>query len=93
MINGIGLSSGSLVGTTHQTGAQGGASAVGRAGNAAREDVAQVSTTFSQLSAGGAPIDGGRVEALRAAIKSGTYRTDPQAIAGKMIDSDLGAAL
>ena len=31
--------------------------------------------------------------ALRSAIKAGTYRADPQAIAQKMISSDLGTSL
>ncbi|MDB5738075.1 MAG: flagellar biosynthesis anti-sigma factor FlgM [Sphingomonas bacterium] len=93
MINGIGLSTGSTIGTTHQTGTQG-AATVGRIGNtAAREDSAQVSNTITQMAAQGAPIDSGRIEALRAAIKSGSYRIDPQAIAGRMIDTDLKAGL
>ena len=41
----------------------------------------------------GAPVDLDRVASLRAAIKSGQYRPDARAIAGSMIQSDMGAGL
>jgi flagellar biosynthesis anti-sigma factor FlgM len=92
MINGIGLSGNSLVDAARQQATQRG-EAVSRPNGAAREDIGAVSTTISQLAAGGAPVDGSRVDALRASIRAGAYRVDPQAIAGKMVDTDLGAAL
>lgn len=89
MINGIGPSGGSLIDAArHQTTQR--SEAVARSAGASREDIAAVSTTISQLAAGGPPVDGKRVDALKAAIRAGSYRADPQAIAGKMVDSDLG---
>jgi negative regulator of flagellin synthesis FlgM len=95
MINGIGLSSGgSLSGLTGGTASQrSDATARAKTASAALEDRASVSTTFGQIAAAGAPIDGDRVSALRAAIKAGTYRADPTAISTAMIRSDLGASL
>ncbi len=95
MINSIGLSSsGSLAGigghpATHRGE---GASRVANQ-TAAPEDRAAVTTIVSQIAAQGAPIDGDRVAALRAAIKSGQYRADPKAVATGMINSDLEAGL
>ncbi|BBE36083.1 flagellar biosynthesis anti-sigma factor FlgM [Sphingosinicella microcystinivorans] len=37
-----------------------------------------------------APIDATRVAELRAAIASGSYKVDPEQIARKMVDLDLG---
>ncbi|HET8612663.1 MAG TPA: flagellar biosynthesis anti-sigma factor FlgM [Sphingomonas sp.] len=96
MINGISTGTGALIDATRHSGAQpiatGAASSAVKA--AAPEDRAAVSTTIASLVAAGAPIDGDRIQALRAAIRAGSYRPDPQAIAGRMIDGDLaGAAL
>lgn len=96
MISGIGLSTGgSLSGIGGGTAAQRGEGAqrVSSKPAVALEDRAAVSSTVSQLAAQGAPIDGDRVAALKAAIKGGTYRADPAKIAGSMIDADLGASL
>ena len=41
-----------------------------------------------ELGAGPAGIDMARVNAVRAALADGSYRIDPQAIAGRMLDMD-----
>lgn len=41
-----------------------------------------------ELGEGPADIDMARVNAVRAALADGSYRIDPQAIAGRMIDMD-----
>jgi negative regulator of flagellin synthesis FlgM len=60
---------------------------------AAAEDHASISNTVAQMAAEGAPIETDRVSALKAAIKAGTYKADPQAIARAMISSDIGTGL
>ncbi|HEY0271481.1 MAG TPA: flagellar biosynthesis anti-sigma factor FlgM [Sphingomonas sp.] len=94
MINSIGISgtSGgtSLVDAARQQGTQR-TDAAGRP--LATGDGNAVSTTISRLAAGGPPVDTDRIASLRAAIKSGTYRADPGAIASAMVDSDFGASL
>ncbi|HLZ78608.1 MAG TPA: flagellar biosynthesis anti-sigma factor FlgM [Sphingomonas sp.] len=95
MINGIGLSTGgSLASVGGHSAAQRGEAAQ-RTSNltASPEDRAAVSTTVSQIAGQGAPVAVDRVAALKAAIRSGQYRADPTAIAGGMINSDLGASL
>lgn len=52
-----------------------------------------VLTTVARIAADGAPVDIDRVAALRAAIRAGGYRPDADAIAGRMIDADIGPAL
>ena len=66
-----------------------GAAKLARPG-AAAEDRASISNTVAQMAAEGAPIETDRVSALKAAIKAGTYKADPQAIASTMIKADLG---
>lgn len=61
--------------------------------SAAAEDRASISNTVAQMAAEGPPIETDRVAALKAAIKAGTYKADPQAIAKAMINSDIGASL
>lgn len=59
-----------------------------------RKPVAEGATTAkgpaARLAAEGPPIDSAKVDAIRAAIADGTYRIDPDAIAARMIDADLG---
>jgi len=94
MINGIGLSSGGSLGIGAQTGTQRGEGASPiKPSSVALEDRGAVSTTVSQITALGAPVDVDRVTALRNAIKGGSYRVDPQAISAKMMTTDLGASL
>ncbi|WP_454885234.1 flagellar biosynthesis anti-sigma factor FlgM [Sphingomonas oryzagri] len=59
---------------------------------AAAEDRASISNTVAQMAAEGAPIETDRVSALKAAIRAGTYKSDPQAIATAMIRSDMGTS-
>jgi negative regulator of flagellin synthesis FlgM len=93
MINSISGSGGSLSGigaTSTQRGE--GAQKLARTG-AAAEDRASISNTVAQMAAQGAPVETDRVSALKAAIKAGTYKADPQAIARAMISSDIGTGL
>jgi negative regulator of flagellin synthesis FlgM len=93
MINGIGNSAGSLSGVGGRGSVTGGKGVAGRSGlTSAAEDRGAVTTIFAQIAAAGAPIDTDRVTALRNAIRAGTYRADPEAIAGTMIDTDLGVS-
>ncbi len=60
-----------------------------------RKPVTEGATTkgpAARLAAEGPPIDSAKVDAIRAAIADGTYKIDPQAIADRMIDADLGGA-
>jgi negative regulator of flagellin synthesis FlgM len=67
--------------------------ALGRPVAATTSNGTAVSTTISRLAAEGAPVDSDRIASLKAAIKAGTYRADPHAIASAMVDSDFGATL
>jgi negative regulator of flagellin synthesis FlgM len=94
MINSIGTTGTSgtgLVGTTTTQTSPLQTDALGR--TKSTHSGTSVSTTISRLAAEGAPIDTDRISALRAAIKAGTYRADPKAIASAMVDSDFGATL
>jgi flagellar biosynthesis anti-sigma factor FlgM len=93
MINGIGVSSGSTLGIGTTSTPRGEGAAKVKPSNAALEDKGAVSTTVTQITALGAPVDVDRITALRNAIKGGSYRIDPQAIAGKMISADMGGSL
>jgi len=95
MINGIGLASGGLLKGVGGQPATQRSEGTARAANptSSLEDRAAVSITVSQMVAQGAPVDGDRVAALRAAIKSGQYRPEPKAIAGSMIEGDMGTGL
>ncbi len=93
MINPIGTSGSALVDAARQQGTTQRTDATGRPTGAVRTDSGAVSTTISRLAAGGPPTDSSRIDSLRAAIKAGTYRADPQAIASAMVDSDFGATL
>ena len=55
----------------------------------ASEGSPSVATPAAALAAQGAPIDSAKVDAIRAKIAAGTFRIDPQAIAEKMIATDL----
>lgn len=49
----------------------------------------QVTTAAAELTAQGAPIDMGKVAAIRAAIANGAYKIDVTAIAERMVAMDL----
>jgi negative regulator of flagellin synthesis FlgM len=93
MINSVTGTSGSIASIGTGAAQRGeGAQKLARPG-AAAEDRASISNTVAQMAAEGAPIETDRVSALKAAIKAGTYKADPQAIATAMINSDIGTGL
>ena len=90
MINGIGKGGTGRIdlprtGASQAAGAAavGGAQAHGRSGSAG--------SVASELVAMGPPVDGDKVSAIRQAIAEGRYAIDPDAIAERMIASDLPA--
>ena len=71
-------------------------SSVDRAGAAAKagdasvgRNVARPSSAASAMAAAGAPVDSGKIAAIRAAIAEGRYPVDPEKIARSMIELDL----
>jgi negative regulator of flagellin synthesis FlgM len=62
---------------------------VARTGTAASRGAATPKSPAAELAAQGAPVDTGRVAALRTAIANGSYTVDPKAIAERMIALDL----
>jgi negative regulator of flagellin synthesis FlgM len=48
-----------------------------------------VTTLASEIASQGAPIDSAKVASIRDQIANGTYKIDPQAIAARMIETDL----
>lgn len=93
MISSIGATgSGTVSGLSGQTQRGEGVQQTARSG-AAIEDRTRVSTTVGQIASQGAPVDVDRVSSIKAAIKAGTYRIDPNAIAQKMIATDMGTNL
>jgi negative regulator of flagellin synthesis FlgM len=95
MINSIGTTGTAntgLIDATRQQGTQR-TDALGRPIATNNTSGSAVSTTISRLAAEGAPVDHDRISALKAAIKAGTYRADPHAIASAMVDSDFGTTL
>jgi negative regulator of flagellin synthesis FlgM len=71
---------------------------VGKSEAAARIDqtgpkgAGSVTTPAAELAAQGAPIDDAKVASIRAAIANGTYKIDAQAIADRMIETDIPRA-
>jgi negative regulator of flagellin synthesis FlgM len=93
MINSVTGTSSAISGIAAGTTQRGeGAQKLARPG-AAAEDRASISNTVAQMAAEGAPIETDRVAALKSAIRAGTYKVDPQAIAKAMIASDIGTGL
>jgi len=88
MINGIGSTTGAgrIDGTRPQGTQRAGAAASARAG-AGEEGVA--ASPAAELAAAGPPVDTDKVARVRAAIASGGYAIDVQAIAAKMVALDL----
>ncbi|WP_374594890.1 flagellar biosynthesis anti-sigma factor FlgM [Sphingosinicella sp.] len=54
----------------------------------ARAELSELATAARDAAA--APVDAARVAELRAAIANGSYKVDPEQIARKMVDLDLG---
>ena len=59
--------------------------------NTLRESVSV--SSFLQTASAGAPIDEGRVAAIRDALANGSYVIDAEKLAAKMIELDLGVSL
>ncbi|GGB52437.1 flagellar biosynthesis anti-sigma factor FlgM [Blastomonas aquatica] len=51
---------------------------------------APTTISFAQTAAASAPIDEGRVAAIREALANGSYVIDAEKLAAKMIELDLG---
>ncbi len=47
------------------------------------------SSAVAELASAGAPVDAGKIAAIRAAIAEGRYPVDPEKIAARMIEIDL----
>lgn len=88
MLNSIGSSTSSAISAQRGAASKPGDVAGARADTAAASGQA-VATTVGRLVAEGPPVETDRVAALRAAIRGGTYKADPDAIAAKMIATDL----
>lgn len=88
MIDGVGKAgSGRLELVRSQT-ARG--SSVEKAGDASSAaSVAGPSSAVAEMASAGAPVDSGKVAAIRAAIAEGRYPVDPQKIAESMLALDL----
>ena len=66
------------------------AGAAAKAGNATTErNVAGPSSAAFDMAAAGAPVDSGKVAAIRAAIAQGRYPVDADRIAERMVALDL----
>lgn len=59
--------------------------------NSMRESVSV--SSFLQTASSAAPIDEGRVAAIRDALANGSYVIDAEKLAAKMIELDLGVSL
>ncbi len=63
---------------------------VGKVGDALTQSpVSGPASPASQMASAGAPVDAGKVAAIRAAIAEGRYPVDPEKIAQSMIELDL----
>jgi negative regulator of flagellin synthesis FlgM len=61
-----------------------------KAGDASTQRaVAGPSSFVTELASAGAPVDAGKVAAIRAAIAEGRYPVDPEKIAQSMLELDL----
>lgn len=88
MINGIGKSGPGRLELVRSSVDRSGASA--KAGDApAQRQVAAASSFLAEIASAGAPVDAGKVAAIRAAIAEGRYPVDPEKIAQSMLDLDL----
>ena len=86
MIDGVGKGGAGRVDLSRQ---EKGAAVSPLRSDGARAPAGNVKSAVLELVAGGAPVDGARVETIRAAIGSGRYSIDPQRIAQRMLDVDL----
>ncbi len=89
MINGIGKSGTGRIELPKAAAGQSATSAVAPSGAASGERSGGIGSVVSELVGMGAPVDGGKVAAIRQAIAEGRYTVDPDAIAERMIAADL----
>jgi negative regulator of flagellin synthesis FlgM len=66
-----------------------GTAPLAKAGSTLSDKGTPVGGAVSELVAGGPPVNGARVAAIRAAIAEGRYPVDPEKIAERMIALDL----
>jgi negative regulator of flagellin synthesis FlgM len=86
MIDGIGKADAGRL-TLVRSGAAERSAEIGKAGGFPRADAP--TSPVAAMAAEGAPIDGAKVAAIRAAIAEGRYPVDPARIAAAMIEIDL----
>lgn len=91
MINGIGKSGTGRIDLLRTGGSQGAGagSSIGSAASSGRSGGA--GSVAAELVAMGPPVDSDKVSAIRQAIAQGHYSVDPEAIAERMIATDLTA--
>jgi len=91
MINSVGqnISSGIEAARLRESGKARGAAATGSATTTASASAS--ASPAARMAAEGAPVDMDRIAAIKAAIASGNYPVNAQAIADRMVELDLPA--
>ncbi len=91
MINSVGqnISSGIEAARLRESGKTRGAAATGSATTTASASAS--ASPAARMAAEGAPVDMDRIAAIKAAIASGNYPVNAQAIADRMVELDLPA--
>lgn len=87
MIDGIGKAGAGRLELVHSSGRTGPAAKIGDAESSRQSD--GPFSPSGEMAAAGAPVDAGKVAAIRAAIAEGRYPVDPDKIAASMIALDL----
>lgn len=92
MINSVGQSISSAIGVTslREGGKARASSAPGATTSASA--ASESASPAARMAAEGAPVDMDRIAAIKAAIASGNYPVDANAIAERMVDLDLPSA-
>ena len=88
MINGIGKAGAGRLELVRGS-AERSASVVKSSEPLSQQNMTGVSSTVAELASAGAPVDTGKVAAIRAAIAEGRYPVDPEKIAARMLEIDL----
>ncbi len=93
MINSVGqnISSGIEAARLRESGKARGAAATGSATATATASASASASPAARMAAEGAPVDMDRIAAIKAAIASGNYPVNAQAIADRMVELDLPA--
>jgi negative regulator of flagellin synthesis FlgM len=73
--------------TTSKTGGNSAAQATSSAPSVGSVSISDTSRALQGTSSSDAPFDAKRVDAIKAAISSGQFKVNPEAIADKVIDS------